>query len=158
MHRFLGPLLLSSLVLLSKSSTPVFTKRDLAYYANQAVVNFVRPGLVVKIMNGSIGPDGTIQAQFTIADPQGLPLDRAGVNTPGAVSTSFVASYIPNGQTDYVALTVRAATGAVSGTVNQPAADSGGTYAQTGDGQYTYTFDGDWEATDGLRTFTRGRP
>ena len=140
MHRFLAPLLLSSVVLLSKSSTPVFTKRDLAYYANQAVVNFVRPGLVVKIGNASLGSNGTIQVQFTIADPQGLPLDRAGVNTPGAVSTSFIASYIPKGQTDYVALTARPATGAVSGTVNQPAADSGGTYAQTGDGQYTYTF------------------
>jgi OmcA/MtrC family decaheme c-type cytochrome len=96
--------------------------------------------LVVKITSASIAQDGTIQAQFTVADPQGLPLDRAGVTTPGAVTTTFIASYIPKGQSEYVALTWRAATGAVSGTVQQPGADAGGTYTQTGDGQYTYTF------------------
>src|SRR5579885_1446265 len=140
MRPYLGVLLLCSSTLLSSSGRPVFTKSDLAYYADAAVVNFVRPGLVLKITGASVAADGTIQAQFTLTDPQGLPLDRAGVTTPGAVSTSFVASYIPKGQTDYISLIARAATGAVSGTVNQPATDSGGSYTQTGDGQYTYTF------------------
>lgn len=140
MHRALGGLALCSVALLSSSNRPMFTKRDLAYYADPAVINFVRPGLVVQITGGSIAADGTIQAQFTAADPQGLPLDLQGVNTAGTVSTSFIASYIPSPGTDYVALITRSQTGAVSGTVNQPAADSGGTTAATGNGQYTYTF------------------
>lgn len=126
MRRYAALSLLFSLALLSSSDRPAFTKQDLAYYADPLVINFVRPGLVAKIVSASVAPDGTIQAQFTLADPQGLPLDRTGVNTPGPVSTSFVVSYIPKGQTDYRSLSARPATGAVSGTVNQPAA--GGSY------------------------------
>ena len=139
MRRIIAILLLSAAALVSKSDRPAFTKHDRAFYADPSVINFVRPGLVATITAASIAADGTIQAQFTLADPQGLPLDIAGVTTPGAVATSFVAAYIPKGTSDYLSMIARPATGA-AGTANQPAADSGGAVAQTADGKYTYTF------------------
>src|SRR5262249_26825983 len=76
---------------------------------------------------------------FTLTDPQGLPLDRTGVQTPGAISISFVAAHIPAGQTQYVDYITRTQTGAVSGTVTQAASENNGVYAASGDG-YRYTF------------------
>src|SRR5947209_2858520 len=108
--------------------------------SDPAAVNFVRPGLSLKINSATVAADGTIAVQFSVSDPQGLPLDLAGITTPGAIAASFVASYIPRGASDYVPATSRAATGAVSGAIRQPGADTGGSTRQTADGQYTYTF------------------
>src|SRR4051812_45105860 len=130
MRRTLSGLLLLSAALLSTPQHHVFTRQDKAFFADPRVINFVRPGLVVKITGATVAADGTITVQFTIADPQGLALDIAGVNTPGAVAPSFVASYIPAGGTDYVPITQRAATGAVSGAIRQPGADTGGVRTQ----------------------------
>ncbi|HTA42044.1 MAG TPA: OmcA/MtrC family decaheme c-type cytochrome [Bryobacteraceae bacterium] len=113
---------------------------DQAYYLPRAVVDLVRPGLNLAIKSASIASDGTISVTYTISDPQGLPLDQAGVTTPGPVSLSFLAAYIPNGQEQYVSYITRAATGTVIPTTNQPAADSGGTSTNVSPGQYTYTF------------------
>src|SRR5579863_7296972 len=109
----LSVVILGGLVLSSKPGSR-FTPRDKAYYKPEAIVNFVRPGLVLKIETASIASDGTIQAKFKLTDPQGLPLDRLGVNTPGAVSISFVASTIPAGQTQYVAYTTRVQTSPIT--------------------------------------------
>jgi OmcA/MtrC family decaheme c-type cytochrome len=117
-----------------------YTPRDKAFFLDDPTVQFVRPGLNVTVQAASVAADGTITTTFTVADPQGLPLDLNGVTTPGAISLSFVAGFIPRGQEQYTAYTTRAATGAVSGTVQQPGADSGGTYTQLATGQYTYTF------------------
>src|SRR5207248_1633650 len=77
---------------------------------------------------------------YSIADPVGLPLDKAGVTTPGAVNLSFIAAYIPNGQEQYVSYTTRSATGNVSGTVNQAGGESKGAFTELAAGQYQYTF------------------
>ncbi len=109
-----------------------------AYFLPDSV-EFVNPGLVFAIQSASIGSDGTITVNFTMADPTGLPLDNTGVQTPGTVSASFLAASIPNGQEQYVSYVTRAATGTVVPTTNQPAADSGGTLTG-GPGSYTYVF------------------
>src|SRR5438105_8312052 len=83
-----------------------------AFYLADPTVQFVRPGLAITIQSASVASDGTISTTFKIADPQGLPLDLAGVTTPGVVTLSFVAAYIPSGQEQYVAYTTRVATGA----------------------------------------------
>src|ERR1700676_5270704 len=57
-----------------------FSKHEKAYYANANVINFVRPGLVFKISSASIAQDGTITARVLVTDPQGLPLDKNGVD------------------------------------------------------------------------------
>lgn len=132
--------LVGSAILLSSTDRPVFTKRDTAFFAPAEVVAFVRPGLVATITGASIAQDGTIQAQFTLTDPKGLELDRTGVTTPGAISTSWVVAVLPRGQNQYTSYITRTQTSPAGVTAKQPASDSGGVYQQTGDGQYTYTF------------------
>jgi hypothetical protein len=133
--------LLGSAVLLSSSNKPAFTRRDKAFFLSPDVVAFVRPGLTATITGAKVASDGTIQAQFSVTDPKGLGLDRTGVTTPGTISTSFLIAYLPQGQNQYTSYITRPASSAVTGiSTQQPTTDSGGTYQQTGDGQYTYTF------------------
>lgn len=138
---FLMVTVLAGAVGLQSAGKASFSKRDKAFYAKPEVINFVRPGLVFKVASASIASDGTISANVLVTDPQGLPLDRLGVDTPGKVAMSFIAATIPNGQKQYTSYTTRTVT-AVSGgaTAIQAAADSGGTFTNNADGDYTYTF------------------
>ncbi len=131
-----------STLLFSRSERPVFTPRDKAFYADSALVNFVRPGLKVQIVRASIANDGTVQVRFKLTDLKGLPLDISGVTTPGAVSTRFVIGTIPAGQKQYISYLTRKQTSPSGVSATQATSDSGGTYAKVGDGEYTYTFKG----------------
>src|SRR5664280_2005183 len=64
-----------SVVLISAPKKTTFTPHDKAYYASEATVNFVRPGLTFKIVSATIAQDGTISVDYKVADPNGLPLD-----------------------------------------------------------------------------------
>src|SRR5664280_2211553 len=126
---------------MSAPKKTAFTPHDKAYYASEATVNFVRPGLTLKVVSATIAQDGTISVDYKVADPDGLPLDPAGITTPGAVSVSFLCAYIPKGQTqfyDYNTRVSAAATGTASAT--QASTDSGGTTKQVTDGEFIYTF------------------
>ena len=130
-----------SVVLMSAPKKTVFTPHDKAYYASDATVNFVRPGLTLKVVSATIAQDGTISVDYKITDPNGLPLDPAGITTPGAVSVSFVCAYIPKGQTQFYSYATRAQTSPITNvTANQAGADSGGTTKQVADGEFIYTF------------------
>jgi OmcA/MtrC family decaheme c-type cytochrome len=132
--------------LLSSRPGARYNKRDKAFFSDAATVDFVRPGLVVTINSAAIASNGTITTNFTLTDPAGLVLDRTGVSTPGAISTSWVVGAIPQGAAkvgsgqyvSYINHTVTAATGGA--TANQATSDSGGTYVANPDGSYTYTF------------------
>ncbi len=138
---FLIVTVLASAIGLQSAAKSSFTKRDRAFFAKPEVINFVRPGLVFKIQSASIASDGTITAHVLVQDPQGLPLDRLGVDTPGAITMSFIAATIPNGQTQYTAYTTRVSKATQgSATATQAAADSGGSFTANADGDYTYTF------------------
>lgn len=121
------------------------TVHDKAYYADPNLVNFVRPGLAVKIQSAEIAADGTIKTRVKVTDPKGLPLDREGITTPGNVSMSFIAAVVPKGQergqTKYTAYTTRTQTSPITQqTAIQAGADSGGTWTKLADGDYSYTF------------------
>jgi OmcA/MtrC family decaheme c-type cytochrome len=131
---------LLSLCLTGQTKKYEYSKLDKAFYADPALVNFVRPGLVITINSASISSAGAISVTYTLSDPSGLPLDAAGVNTPGAVSLAYIASYIPKGQTQYVAYTVAPATGKVLGTITRPDFELGSPATQVAPGQYQYTF------------------
>jgi OmcA/MtrC family decaheme c-type cytochrome len=134
-------LVAGSVLLMSAPKKTQFTVHDKAYYADSNTVSFVRPGLTITIVSASVATDGTISVRYKLADPKGLALDQAGVQTPGTVSTSFIAAYIPSGQTQYVAYTTRVQTSPITKvSATQAGADSGGTTAQVADGEYTYTF------------------
>ena len=75
-----------------------YNPRQKAFFLNTSSVEFVRPGLNISVTSAAIEKDGTITANFTIADPSGLPLDLTGVTTPGVITLNFVAAAIPNGQ------------------------------------------------------------
>ena len=101
-----------------------------------------RTGVVVKIQSASIAKDGTITARATITDSDGAPLDRLGVLTPGPVSMSFIAAYIPAGKTQYVSYTTTVSKATITSNPSQVQAanDSGGTFTTNATGDYTYTF------------------
>lgn len=146
MRLFIALPLIVSAALLSSSDRP-FTPRDKAYYLDPALQSFIRPGLLTRIISAQIAQDGAIAVRFRITDPKGVPLQREGITTPGVVSTSFVAAYLPKQvnpvgpATQYVSYVTRVETDAASGRrATQAASDAGGTYQQVGDGEYTYTF------------------
>src|ERR1700722_11207782 len=105
---------------LGASKKQDYSSHEKAFFADQASVEFVRPGLAITINSAQIASDDTISVAYTIADPGGLPLDAAGVTTPGTISLSFVAATIPSNQAQYTAYTTRSATGTVLGTIQQP--------------------------------------
>ncbi|MFN9460061.1 MAG: hypothetical protein ACK6D7_22200, partial [Acidobacteriota bacterium] len=84
-----------------------FTPEQKAFYANERTLNFVRPGLELRVLGAEIGADGTMVATVRITDPLGVPLDREGRLTPGAVGLSFVAATIPADNKHYTAYTTR---------------------------------------------------
>jgi OmcA/MtrC family decaheme c-type cytochrome len=129
-----------ALSLIGASKKYTFSPHEKAFYADRATVEFVNPGLTITVNSAQVAPDGTISAIYTVADPNGLPLDIAGVYTPGAISLSYVAATIPNNQEQYTAYTTRSATGTKLGTIQQPGADTGGTRTNLAAGQYQYTF------------------
>ena len=118
-----------------------FAKTDKAYYLDTEAINFIRPGLKLTIMDVTIPDDRQPEVWFTITDPEGLPLDRDGITTPGSVSTSFILAYIPEGEEAYVAYTTRTQTSPITGdSVDQASTDSGGTYTTVATGEYIYKF------------------
>lgn len=138
-------LLAGSFALLSETKPP-FTERDKAFWADEATINFVRPGLEFKVLGHEILADGTVRVRFSMTDPRGVGLDREGILTPGTVSTSFILAKIPRGGKYYEAYTTRVQTSTWSGSktpgrqARQAAADSGGRYEKVSDGVYLYTF------------------
>src|SRR5579863_1582502 len=117
-----------------------FSPRDKAFYADPALVEYVNPGLNIKISSASIASSGAITVNYSLTDPNGLPLDATGQATPGSIAVTYFASYIPQGQTQYVAYTTAPATGAKLGTITRPTfEEGGGTLTSSATGQYTYT-------------------
>jgi OmcA/MtrC family decaheme c-type cytochrome len=139
---------LISLCLAGQTKKYEYSKRDKAFYADPALVDFVRPGLMITINSAKISTGGAISVTYTLTDPSGLPLDGSGVTTPGVVSLAYVASYIPKGQQQYVAYTTSKVTGKVLGTITRPNFELGGTAKSLGSGQYQYTFQA--QATSGF--------
>jgi OmcA/MtrC family decaheme c-type cytochrome len=129
-----------------------------AAFADPNLVNFVRPGLVYTILSAQIASDGTVTARVRITDPKGLPLDKAGIRTPGVVGGSMILAYIAKGQTQYTAYTTRSQTSPITGkTAVQAGADSGGVWTEVAEGEYTYKFGTKLPATyDKTATHTIG--
>ena len=92
---------------LSADRTNVFNSNDKAFYADQATLDFVRPGLVVKMTKAEIAADGTTTAWVKITDPKGVGLDRLGLKTAGTIALSFLNTYIPADKDAYVSYITR---------------------------------------------------
>ena len=116
-----------------------YSLREKAFYADAVTVEFVRPRLVITINSAQIASDGTITVVYTLTDPNGLPLDAAGVTTPGAISLSYIAAVLPNSQEEYTTYTTRVVSQA-GGSATEPNSDSGGVTTNVGPEQYQYVF------------------
>jgi OmcA/MtrC family decaheme c-type cytochrome len=132
-------LVLAIAITLTGAKKSPYGPHDKAAYASQAVIDFLRPGLVITVNSATMASDGTITAVYTLADPAGLTLDAAGVNTPGPITLSYISAYIPNSAEQYVTYNTRTNTGA-AGTFQVPTGDSGGVVTQLNTGQYQYVF------------------
>jgi len=138
--RITACLAIIALCVVAQTNKHRYSPNEKAFYADPALVNFVRPGLAIKINSASISPAGVIAVTYTLMDAAGLPLDATGVLTPGTISLVYVAAHIPKGQPQYVAYTTEQASGPVLGTITRPDFESGGTTKQLGAGQYQYVF------------------
>jgi OmcA/MtrC family decaheme c-type cytochrome len=140
--RFAGALVCLAAIPLVAQVKEGYTPQQKAYYMDANTVNYIRPGIVVKVVSAAVASDGTITARVTITDPKGIPLDRNGVSTPGPVSWQFIAAYIPGGSKQYVAYTTSLAKATLNNNPSQLQAgrDSGGTFTDNAVGDYTYTF------------------
>ena len=123
----------------SATGSGIYSPHDKAAYLNQGIIDFLRPGLVAKIETGTIAADGTITVVYNLKDPVGLPLDIAGVYTPGPITVGYVIGVIPATSDQYTSYVTTTATGA-AGTFPRAAADTGGVLTQLDSGRYQYVF------------------
>jgi OmcA/MtrC family decaheme c-type cytochrome len=137
-----GLLVVAGSLLLGGAPKNGYSIYDRARYADPQVIQYVLPGLSFSVVSASIASDGTISVDYKVTDGNGNPLDRLGVQTPGAVSNSFLAAYIPSGQEQFWSFVSRSVTGTagIKGTAAQATADSGGTITTVAQGEYVYTF------------------
>jgi OmcA/MtrC family decaheme c-type cytochrome len=138
-----GLLVLGGALNLIGSSKPTYNRHQKAHYLSQAQIDFVRSGIVFKIVQAQIASDGTIVSTFKITDPEGLPLDLNGMTTPGPVKVGMTLATIYNDHVseEYTSHITQTVTDPISGrTAIQGTLDSGGKFQQIGNGLYTYTF------------------
>jgi OmcA/MtrC family decaheme c-type cytochrome len=123
------------------NSQRVYSILDKAFYLTAEEGVWIRPGLNLEIKSAYIPANRQPVVIFRITDDKGQPLDRDGNVTPGSVSTSFIAAFIPQNASQYVAYTTRPQTSPITGVTEvQAGTDSGGKYTSQGDGTYMYQF------------------
>jgi len=101
------------------------------------------PGLDLTVDKVDILASGEATVTFTVKDAAGTPLDVNGKYTLGAVNARFVVSWLgtdtAGDPTQYTAYTTTQQTSPITNkTETLPAADSGGTYTDLGNGQWEY--------------------
>ena len=122
-----------------------FSPHDKVYYASPQSLSFARPGLVVKVQSADIAADGTMTVKVLFTDPQGLPLDKNGLGSPGKISNGapgVIAAVFQTDKGQFNAYTTRVQTSPITNvSATQAGTDTGGKWAvQASDGSYTYTF------------------
>lgn len=116
-----------------------FRPTEKAFFADERTVNYVRPGLEMKVTKAEIAADGTVRAWVKLTDPRGVPLDRLGNETPGPITVSFLIAYLPANATQYVSYITRQRVSG-SNTATQATGENTGTWQQLAIGEYVYTF------------------
>lgn len=119
----------------------VYNEAQKEFYLTQDQADFARPGYHIKINSVTIGSDRRPVADVNISDDLGAPLDRAGIETPGAITLTFVLSWYNPATRNYTSYATRTQTSPITGaTAVQPTSDSGGTLTDLAVGHLTYKF------------------
>src|SRR5450432_1346896 len=138
--RLCAAILVTGILTLTGASKNPYSPHQKAFFADPSAIEFVRPGLVIKVLTAQVAADGTISTTYTVSVPQGLPLDSLGITTPGPLTIRFIAAFIPKSQEQYVAYTTRVSAGAALPSTVQAGVDAGGTSTTLAEGQYKYVF------------------
>jgi OmcA/MtrC family decaheme c-type cytochrome len=121
------------------------------------------PGLKLEILDITIADQGSTTVTFRITDDGGLPLDRAGLYTEGAVSPRFVLAWLDEAADksarQYTSYTTTKQTSPITNvTAEQASADAGGAFTEVDpvQGIYRYTFATTVTVAEPLKTHTLG--
>ncbi len=127
-------------------------------YLSPEQINYIRPGLKLKVNSVTIGADRRPVVDLTITDDFDQPLDRLGKVTPGVISISLMAAWWDNTAKQYTAYTTRVQTSPITGvSATQAGTDSNGTWTDVSVGNSKYQFRTALPATfDQTRTHTIG--
>ena len=110
-------------------------------YMTKADLEWIRPGYQIEILDISIPEDMKPLVEFKIKDDLNQPLDRAGVETLGSCSLSFILAVFDGATRDFTSYSSRSVTSSISGnTATQATTDSGGTITDLAMGHGTYKF------------------
>src|SRR5215470_1365691 len=119
----------------------IFLPQQKEYWLSEDEFQYIRPGLNITV--NSVTFDAGLHAVVDVSytDSLGVPLDRAGVLTPGAISMSFILAWWDPNARHYTAYTTRMQMSSITGvTAIQAGTDSGGTFTDIDVGHSTYTF------------------
>ena len=112
-----------------------YSKNQKEFYMTDEEKSWARPGFTVEIVGVEIPADRHPVVELKYYDDFGQPLDRAGIETPGTISFSFVFAWYDGALNRYTAYTVRPA-----GDFEQATSDSGGSWEDVTIGHSFYTF------------------
>ncbi len=105
------------------------------------------PGLVITLLDVQLAGN-VATATFKITDGAGVPLDRTGTYTEGAVAPRFLIGRLEGGTATYPGQYVSYVEKSVAAqppydanpSLTQASTDSGGTFSEVGEGEGTYTY------------------
>jgi OmcA/MtrC family decaheme c-type cytochrome len=119
----------------------MYTAAQQEHYLTSDQLAYIRPGFNITIKGVTIGADRKPVVQLAFTDDAGQPLDRAGVQTPGTLSVSFILDWYDPVNIDFIDYSTRVQKSPITGnSATQANTDSGGKWTDTSLGQATYTF------------------
>ena len=119
----------------------LYAPQQREYWLSADEFAYVRPGLKITVNSVTLdaGLHPVVDVSYT--DDGGVPLDRAGAVTPGAISMSFILAWWDPVSGNYTSYTTRVQTSPITNvSATQAAADSGGTWNDLDIGHSIYTF------------------
>jgi OmcA/MtrC family decaheme c-type cytochrome len=112
-----------------------YSKNQKEFYMTDEEKSWARPGFSVEIVGVEIPADRHPVVELKYYDDFGQPLDRAGIETPGTISFSFVFAWYDADLNQYTSYITRPA-----GDFEQATTDSGGSWEDVMIGHSFYTF------------------
>lgn len=122
-----------------------FAPDQIEAYLTANSLEYIRPGLKIKVNSITIGADRKPVADLTLTDDLDQPVDRLGKTTPGPISVSFILAWYDPATRSYTAYTTRTQTTPATSprpgvSAIQASADSGGVFTDLETGRLKYTF------------------
>jgi OmcA/MtrC family decaheme c-type cytochrome len=126
-------------------SKTIYTTKDVEAFLSTDVINYIRPGLKIKVNSVVIGSDRKPVVDLSLTDDFDQPIDRNGKTTPGVVSISLIMAVYDPATRQYTSYTTRTQTSPATSprpnvTAIQAAADSGGVFTDLETGHVRYAF------------------